>query len=324
MPQPYDYSLGVPSPQESFLAGVQSWQQQQQVNAQMARAEAEKAEVERKIAEVERKARVFQRYLGPGATIEDRNAAMRELPDDVNAIQTMWSGMDEGRRRAYLEAGRSVYNDLMPRPDGTVNIEGAIANLNTRADAAKNSGDTVLEGQLRGLSTTLQNQPASARALQGIIDLQVRAVDPDAANKMTGFGDAAAKMRARGIDPFSEQGRKILDRLAFKEEQILVTNALTPNGQTYTGTLDNFLDLYGTPRGSADGQPAQPAQPQTNATVLTFDQAIGAINGLGSSGASAFFNRNGYRIRVQTPTQARKLPSGTKIILPDGSEGTVP
>lgn len=262
MPQPYDYSLGVPSPQESFLAGVQSWQQQQQVNAQMARAEAEKAEVERKIAAVERKAQVFQRYLGPGATIDDRNAAMRELPDDVNAIQTLWSGMDEGRRRAYLEAGRSVYNDLMPRPDGTVNIEGAIANLNLRADAAKNSGDTVLEGQLRGLSTTLQNQPASARALQGIIDLQVRAVDPDAADKMTGFGDAASKMRGAGIDPYSEQGRKLFDSMVFKQGQILVTNALTPDGQSYTGTLDNFLQTYGRPSGGAGGQPPQPQQPR--------------------------------------------------------------
>lgn len=292
MPQPYDYSLGVPSPQESFLAGVQSWQQQQQVNAQMARAEAEKAEVERKIAAVERKAQVFQRYLGPGATIDDRNAAMRELPEDVNAIQTMWSGMDESRRRAYLEAGRSVYNDLMPRPDGTVNIEGAIANLNTRADAAKNSGDTVLEGQLRGLSTTLQNQPASARALQGIIDLQVRAVDPDAANKMTGFGDAAAKMRARGIDPFSERGRSILDRLAFKEEQILVTNATTPDGQTYTGTLDNFLDLYGKPSG-AGGQPAQPAQPRikprSERPNMTDDELISWGNKAAREGTNVEF-----------------------------------
>ena len=169
--------------------------------------------------------------------------------------------MDEGRRRAYLEAGRSAYNDLMPRPDGTVNIEGAIANLNTRADAAKNSGDTVLEGQLRGLSTTLRNQPASARALQGIIDLQVRAVDPDAADKMTGFGDAASQMRGAGIDPYSEQGRKLFDSIVFKQGQILVTNATTPDGQTYTGTLDNFLQTYGTPRGGAGGQPTQPAQP---------------------------------------------------------------
>lgn len=325
MPQPYDYSLGVPSPQESFLAGVQSWQQQQQVNAQMARAKAEQDRIDAEIAETLRAANIFQTRLGPGSTIDDRNAAMRELgPKYVTQVQTMWAAMDEGRRRAYLEAGRSVYNDLMPRPDGTVNIEGAIANLNTRADAAKNSGDTVLEGQLRGLSTTLQNQPASARALQGIIDLQVRAVDPDAADKMTGFGDAAAKMRGAGIDPYSEQGRKLFDSMVFKEGQILVTNALTPDGQPYTGTLDNFLQTYGRPSGGAGGQPAQTAQPQTNAPVLTFDQAIGAVNGLGSSGASAFFNRNGYRIRVQTPTQARKLPSGTKIILPDGSEGTVP
>lgn len=244
MPQPYDYSLGVPSPQESFLAGVQSWQQQQQINAQMARAEAERAEVERKIAAVERKAQVFQRYLGPGATIDDRNAAMRELPDDVNAIQTLWSGMDEGRRRAYLEAGRSVYNDLMPRPDGTVNIEGAIANLNLRADAAKNSGDTVLEGQLRGLSTTLQNQPASARALQGIIDLQVRAVDPDAADKMTGMGDVSGLLRAANIDPFGDKGREIFQNITFSKGQILYQGT-TPDGKPYVGTLQDYLARFG-------------------------------------------------------------------------------
>lgn len=290
MPQPYDYSLGVPSPQESFLAGVQSWQQQQQVNAQRARAEAEKAEVDRKIAAVERKAQVFQRYLGPGATVDDRNAAMRELPEDVNAIQTLWSGMDEGRRRAYLEAGRSVYNDLMPRPDGTVNIEGAIANLNTRADAAKNSGDTVLEGQLRGLSSTLQNQPASARALQGIIDLQVRAVDPDAANKMTGFGDASAKMRAAGIDPYSEQGRKIFDNMVFKEGQILVTNALTPQGTTYTGTLDNYLQLYGAPSGGQPTQPVQPIiKPRSERPNMTDDELISLANKAAREGTNVEF-----------------------------------
>lgn len=293
MPQPYDYSLGVPSPQESFLAGVQSWQQQQQVNAQMARAKAEQDKIDAEIAETLRAANVFQTRLGPGSTIDDRNAAMRELgPKYVTQVQTMWAAMDEGRRRAYLEAGRSVYNDLMPRPDGTVNIEGAIANLNTRADAAKNSGDTVLEGQLRGLSTTLQNQPASARALQGIIDLQVRAVDPDAADKMTGFGDAAAKMRGAGIDPYSEQGRKLFDSMVFKEGQILVTNALTPDGQPYTGTLDNFLQTYGT-RGGAGGQPTQPAQPtikpRSQRPNMTDDELISWGNKAAREGTNVEF-----------------------------------
>jgi len=280
MVQPYDYSLGVPSPQESFLAGVQTWQQQQQVNADMARARAAQAEVDRKIAEVERKARVFQTRLGPNATLEDRNAAMRELPDEVNAIQTLWSGMEQGRRNAYLEAGRTVYNDLMPRPDGTVNIEGAIANLDTRAEAAKNSGDTVLEGQLRGLAKTLREQPGSARALQGVIDLQVRAVDPEAADKMTGMGDVATKMRAAGIDPYGEEGRKLFGNIVFKQGQILVQGAPIPSqygGGQYTGTLENYLAAYGT-GGGAGGQPQQPAasiiKPRSQRPNMTDDELI--------------------------------------------------
>ena len=274
MVQPFDYSLGIPSPQESFLAGVQASQQQQQLNTQAMRAKAEQAEVDRKIAEVERRAGIFQTRLGPGATAADRDEAIRQLPDDVSAIQSLWKGMDENRRAAYLEAGRSVYNDLMPRPDGTVNVELAIANLNQRADGAKNSGDTVLEQQLRGLSSALQKQPGSARALQGIVDLQVRAVDPEAADKMTGFGDAAALMRAGGIDPFSEKGRKLLESMAVNKGQIIVTNAAIPGGGTYTGTLQNYIETYGTPSTEA---PPPSGRVFSNVTAIPADLRIGDI-----------------------------------------------
>jgi len=42
MVQPYDYTLKVPAPGEAFLAGMQIGQQQQQVEAQRARAESER------------------------------------------------------------------------------------------------------------------------------------------------------------------------------------------------------------------------------------------------------------------------------------------
>jgi hypothetical protein len=274
MVQPYDYSLGTPSTTESFLAGVQSYQQQQQVNAQMERARAEQAEVERKKAETDRKiqleldrTKIFQTKLGPGATFQDRNDAMKALPDDISAIQTLWNGMAENRRAAYLEAGRSVYNDLMPLPDGTVNIQSAITNLNTRADGARNSGDTVLEEQLRGLSSALTKQPASARALQGIVDLQVRAVDPDAADKMTGFGDAAALMRAMGTNPYSEEGRKLFENIQYKQGQILIQGVKTPDGELYTGTLQDYLSRYSTPAGRVF----------SNVTAIPADLKVGDI-----------------------------------------------
>lgn len=73
-------------------------------------------------------------------------------------------------------------------------------------------------------------------------------------------------------------------------------------------------------------QTAPQAAPQAaqSGPELTFEQVQGAVNGLGPEGAAGFLQRNGYRVRVSTPEQARSLPSGTRIILPDGSEGVVP
>ena len=74
-------------------------------------------------------------------------------------------------------------------------------------------------------------------------------------------------------------------------------------------------------------QTAPQASPQAasqGGPELTFEQVQGAVNGLGPEGAAGFLQRNGYRVRVSTPQQARSLPSGTRIVLPDGSEGVVP
>ena len=37
-----------------------------------------------------------------------------------------------------------------------------------------------------------------------------------------------------------------------------------------------------------------------------------------------WLQRNGLPVQVNTPEQAHQLPRGTRIILPDGSEGVVP
>lgn len=57
---------------------------------------------------------------------------------------------------------------------------------------------------------------------------------------------------------------------------------------------------------------------------LTLEQYRGAVNGLGGPAAQSWLQRNGLKVRVNTPAEADQLPSGTKIILPDGSEGEVP
>ena len=254
MPQPYDYSIGGTDPTEAFLKGVQIAQQGRQAQAEYLRAQAAQAEVQRKTDDANRKRTVFTTLLGPGATLAQRNEAMRQLPDDVVGIQTFFKSIDEGRQTFLLETARTAYNDLIPDASGNVNIQSAIDKLNIRADAAKNSGDTVLEKQIRNLASSIGTPGADPRLAQGVIDLQVRAVDPDAADKMTGSGDARAIMRGAGIDPYSEKGRELFGNMAFKQGQILLTGAKTPDRDEYTGTLQDYLARYGSP----GGQPTAP------------------------------------------------------------------
>jgi len=264
MPQPYDYSLGGTDPTEAFLKGVQIAQQGRQVQAEYLRSEAANAEVQRKIDEATRKQTVFKTLLGPGSTMEQRNEAMRQLPEEVAAIQTFWKGINDGRKAFLLEAARTAYGDLIPDESGNVNIEGAIGKLNTRADAAKNSGDIVLEAQMRDLASSIGTPGADPRLAQGVIDMQVRAVDPEAADKMTGSGDARALMRGAGIDPYSEAGRDIFKNMAFKQGQILLTGAKTPDGGEYTGTLEDYLTRFS----SGGGPVGQRSAPPPASTIL--------------------------------------------------------
>ena len=121
MPQPYDYSIGGTDPTEAFLKGVQIAQQGRQAQAEYLRAQAAQAEVQRKIDDANRKRTVFTTLLGPGATLEQRNEAMRQLPDEVAGIQTFFKGIDEGRKLFLLETARTAYNDLIPDASGNVN-----------------------------------------------------------------------------------------------------------------------------------------------------------------------------------------------------------
>lgn len=64
--------------------------------------------------------------------------------------------------------------------------------------------------------------------------------------------------------------------------------------------------------------------PNGNQDVMTVDMFTGAVSGLGQQGAAEWVKRNNIAFSVASPEEARKLPSGTRIVLPDGSEGVVP
>jgi hypothetical protein len=63
--------------------------------------------------------------------------------------------------------------------------------------------------------------------------------------------------------------------------------------------------------------PAQPRKP------VSMQAAMDVVRQAGPQ-AAEFVRNNGFAVQVTTPDEARQLPSGTPIILPDGSEGVVP
>jgi hypothetical protein len=78
--------------------------------------------------------------------------------------------------------------------------------------------------------------------------------------------------------------------------------------------------------GYAVGAPVQPGttqQPTQQRKPITVQAAMKAVQDVGA-GAAQFIRNNGFAVQVTSPQEARQLPSGTPILLPDGSEGVVP
>ena len=73
------------------------------------------------------------------------------------------------------------------------------------------------------------------------------------------------------------------------------------------------------------GSTTGPAAP--SGEVMNFQAYQGMLAGLGPERAAQQVQRlvqGGVSFRVSTPAEARQLPSGTPIILPDGTQGRVP
>lgn len=97
----------------------------------------------------------------------------------------------------------------------------------------------------------------------------------------------------------------------------------------------NGVDEYGRPTlelpqiavgGQAPAQ-QQPAMQQPSGEVMDFAAYRSTAAQLGPEKAARFVQRlvqGGVSFRVNTPEEARQLPSGTPIILPDGTPGVVP
>lgn len=103
------------------------------------------------------------------------------------------------------------------------------------------------------------------------------------------------------------------------------SNALSSGSLVLEGPPATSAPMPGAERlttAMAGQQPTQ--QPSAMTEPLTFQAVEGALKTLGPQGAVGLLQRNGNTVRVNSPEEAMQLPKGTKLILPDGTEGVVP
>jgi hypothetical protein len=173
--------------------------------------------------------------------------------------------------------------------------------------------DTVYQQRLAlarqyGIDTT--NAPPSFDA-PWIANMQtmVRAVQEDGGEKISGI---ARELVDAGFQPGTPQFNQAM--------QSVISNKYSSDYVDEAGNVRrrSALNL------EAPAPMQAPAPAQQAGPVVTAEQFRGAVNGLGPQGAAGWAQRNKVRVKVASPEEARQLPSGTLIILPDNSEGRVP
>lgn len=98
----------------------------------------------------------------------------------------------------------------------------------------------------------------------------------------------------------------------------------TPDTGWRTNPMFRPLPVPGATQPAPQQAPA--AQPQQAASnVVTMQDLQRMARGMGSADAMMnWMRRNSVTVRVATPQEAMNLPSGTPILLPDGTIGSVP
>lgn len=134
MVQPYNYSLGVPSPQESFLAGLQMAQRQQQITAEReqsaARVAAEQAKIERA-----RQFAVRAQDVAKDPSPEKLSALYADFTEYGADIDRFAKNLNEADKRTY---GSILQNAIIAKDAGKTDEEISLI-YKKGAETARNS-----------------------------------------------------------------------------------------------------------------------------------------------------------------------------------------
>lgn len=263
MPQPYDYSLNLPSPFTAFTQGMQV--------GQVSRA----AELERQKAQTEadraQRLNMAIAQLGPNATYADYTAAINANPDFADTLLSRWNTMSEANQNAFFDAGARAWQFLTPDLEGNLDPTRAIAVLEERATAFENSGQTDMAQQLRDSAQAMKVNPGVANSTLG---LMLAATNADKFKKLSESTSAPDRttfqkdLIAAGIDPDSPRGIGLSEQYVQGRVDPIVEIA-TPDGSgIFRGPFSEYSRRYGAPEAAVgdtsipSGSPLQPPSPQ--------------------------------------------------------------
>lgn len=165
-------------------------------------------------------------------------------------------------------------------------------------------------------------QQALAAARQGGLDVSTAPpnFDPQYIGQTKRLVDAFNKDGGKAI---SAAGQQALD-LGYQRDTpgfAQVVAQILEAGQAKPYVVGGETRLYRPSFAPAPQQPPQAAPQPMKET--SFEAATDIARQMGAQFPD-FVRNNGFRVRVTSPDQAMQLPSGTPLILPDGSEGVTP
>jgi hypothetical protein len=250
MVQPYDYSLGTPSTTESFLAGVQSYQNQQKVDAARAAAQADQAKVDR--------ARSFSlraQQVAKDPRPENLSALYAEFPDYGADLDRFGKQLAANDRTTYgtILSDAIIAKDLGKTPE-------EIAAIYTKgAEAARNSQRTDIAEKF-DFAAQLARSPSAddnfaARSL-------LFKIDPDGYKLLE---EGKVKLDTARIKELQAEGLVLGTpefQAALKAEREKITTTL-PGGGFYSGSPSGLAQILGGQSLPSDVQKGPPRQPTT-------------------------------------------------------------
>jgi hypothetical protein len=248
MVQPYDYSLGTPSTTESFLAGVQSYQNQQKADAARASAAAEQAKIDQ--------ARNFSleaQEVAKNPTSEKLSALYAKYPLYGADLDRFSKSLASNDRRTY----GSILQDAIIAKDGNKTPEEVAAIYTRGAEAAINSNRPEIAERFVEAAKLARNPNMNdnfaARSLYNFIDPEGYKLVEDSAVKLD--TSLIKNLVAEGYVPGTEEFKA-----ALKAERMKITTTL-PGGGYFSGspeTLTAILSGQPLPSNVQKGPPRQP------------------------------------------------------------------